>query len=209
MKAWQTEIFVGLYVVALVLTWATLFAIERFGATDFKAWAPFIQAVLSALAIFSAWALQGLKRESDRRQEVEDTKVAIVAVTHILEKNAARVSEICANGRLTKTVITKLKPGIDDYLVILRSQKLAHLPSFEATDALLALINQFLNVQGSLTEYGESLTGNDAAPRSLLLTRYQRVFPARSRLLKELSVKDPEGRKEPGEIEALLTRPIE
>jgi len=143
-------IFVALYVMALIFTWISLFSIERFGETEFKAWAPVIQAVLSAGAIFSAWLLQDLKRKADRKEAERDTLLNIRTVTRLLEDHMAHAISVTLAGRLTARVATSLRSTSVELEGMLRQMNLAHLPDEKTVDAVASMLVRAANFSGML-----------------------------------------------------------
>lgn len=99
-KGWDWVIGTGLYVAALVLTWLTLFAMERFGAFEVRAWAPFLQALLSAGAIFAAFALQERKRLADLEDAQRALRHTFAAKTRAMEHLVAWVYDLAVKEEL-------------------------------------------------------------------------------------------------------------
>lgn len=137
-RGWSWVVGTGLYVAALVLTWLTLFSIERFQATPFQSWAPLIQAVLSAAAIFSAWGLQTLKRRSDRAETEGETRVALLEYAYIFEWTLGRaVLEVRAGGFDVRN-FDLYRPPMRWAIDGMSALKIAHLPNAIAVQDFVA-----------------------------------------------------------------------
>lgn len=177
-KGWDWVIGTGLYVAALVLSWLTLFSLERFGAEGVKAWAPLIQAFLSAGAIYSAWWLQTRKRAADRLDDVADNVTHAVESSALFEWDAAQTCRVAANGSWNQTVAKIYGSGLRRHDDLLRKVSLAKLPdpSIRAFLALLQKTDEFAATVEHLATVSPTNTDD-------LLTLYEDVHRCRDRFL--------------------------
>lgn len=196
-------VWTALYVAALVLTWLTLFSLERFGATDVRSWAPLIQAVLSAAAIFSAWWLQNQKRKSDRKETLEDTTTALLALTHHLEQASGKVAELALRGRMGRSNLNLHKFKIEALISNLRTVPVSHLPTNQSIWAYYGFVEQIVQLI-SIMENDIWRIENDVERKSdLLFTIYDNIWRSRRDLLSGLMRPDIfDSNRSPDEIRA-------
>lgn len=196
-KGWDWVIGTGLYVAALVLTWLTLFSFERFGAEGVKAWAPLIQALLSAAAIYSAWWLQTRKRAADREDDVADNITHAVEASALYEWDAAQTCKVAAQGRWSPTVGKIYGSGLRRHDDLLRRVSLARLPD--------PSIRAFLSVLQKTDEFAatvEQLASTSSTDIDHLLDLYKDVHSNRDRFLDMVGRKPHPKRIAPALIES-------
>jgi hypothetical protein len=189
-KGWDWVVGTGLYVAALLLSWLTLISIERFGATEVRSWAPLIQAVLSALAIFSAWFLQGQKRNSDRADAIQDTRTLIKVLTRLAETDACFLVQRGHKGELDRTTLEFNGGGLDAHAGLLRSQKAGHLTE-GAIHSLAAFTQITFQIAVGARWVAGQLKDDDKAPVAPFQAMYDRLYSQRTALLMAIG-QDPE-----------------
>ena len=199
-KGWDWVIGTGLYVAALVLTWLTLFSIERFGATDVKAWAPFLQAVLSAAAIFTAFWLQSQKRSADRKDARHDTLHTILSVLAQMEWTAAGTLKFRLKGDVDVANVRNCVDVLSLCDGMIRRQNFGHLDD-EARARVLDLLLLYNQIGGFMAA---RLAHNGDKPKlalsSVYLRTYRDAFEIRSDLEETFNVDLLMQRIEPAEL---------
>ncbi|QIF82550.1 hypothetical protein [Brevundimonas sp. 'scallop'] len=106
-----------------------------------RAYAPLLQAVLSAAAIFSAWYLQDAKRQRDRADLVADNALAIQEFSFQTELAVAKLLGLMKPDLLpVHAVLTQAV--VDNALSLLRQQKAALLPNTRAVKAYAGILHQ-------------------------------------------------------------------
>lgn len=182
-KGWDWVIWTGLYVAALVLTWLTLFSIERFGATDVKAWAPFVQALLSAAAIFTAWLFQDLKRRADRRETEADTLHTAMHIISKIEWTLGETLRLRKEHDLSRANLNSTVISLEQNTAVLRRLNFGHL-SVSARNDILDL----LEFASQVIAFGTTdLEQRAALPQlqMIYLGFYAGIFESRTNLIEE------------------------
>lgn len=177
-------VWTALYVTALILSWFTLFSIERFGATDVRAWAPDFQAVLSAGAIFSAWWLQSQKREADRRETERDTLRTLQAITYLAELDLAHTVSLAKFDTIGEAFAQSMGTQLKDADAIIRRQNLGHLPTTETTANVLVMMRTIGQFAGALHSVANGkLSIPEADDAEVLVDAYRGFFEHRTEFL--------------------------
>ena len=189
-------VWTALYVAALVLTWATLFSLERFGEHEVRSWAPLIQAVLSAAAIFSAWWLQSEKRRSDRVADARDAMTAIIAHSGHAEWIAAHVTDVCLHRTIDVVDATAYGRQIRDTEQTLKKVDIGRLPSADAIKALMDMVHSLGVLAGMLEMIGAKAASPTSFRADSYSICYDEFFHARTKFLK-LSGERPEKWRRP------------
>lgn len=202
-------LFTAFYVTALLLTFGALLLHERFGATDFKAWAPFFQAVLSAAAIFTAWWLQSVKRAADRREAENDTQRTIKAVTYLAEQDLAHTVAMSMAMPFEKPFSASMAGQLKDTDAIIRRQNLGHLPSTAATVAVLEMMRTVSQFAGALDAAGKGAfaMGGKEEDTEVLMEAYRTFFDARQTFLAACDLPSEDKRRVPDQLTAWVKRP--
>lgn len=189
-------IYAALVTAAFVLAWVTLFSFERFGATELKAWAPLIQAILSAGAIFSAWWLQDLKRRADRAEAQADNVTAVDELMRILEYQVARALAVAKGDRVSVRLLKLMSSPINNALILLRQQKPSQLPTKRAVSTYISMCNQAALIcallDAELEQAGKE--PNAAFPRRQFETLYLNIHSIRGIFLKEINAPTDDNR---------------
>lgn len=184
-------LFTTLYVIGLVLTWITLLSLERFGATEVRSWAPLIQAVLSAIAIFSAWFLQERKRRADRQDSERDQASTYVHIINAIEFMVEHCAYLDVEGRVTAINISLALKSLTPLQELLLKQNLAHLPHDEARKAVIGVYVELSNVMVALEIQQKKLVdkpGSHVVPNAIFIDRYAAIVKAVDRVLVQLAV---------------------
>ena len=125
-------LWTALYVIALILTWLSLFSIERFAETDLRAWAPFFQGLITAAAIVSAWLLHDAKRRGDLADAQASLATAYQALSLSLEDWAGFLDEVVSNGHFSQQTAERNIEAFREEVGALRSLPLEKLGTPEA-----------------------------------------------------------------------------
>lgn len=120
-------VFTALYAGGWFLMVVALMWHDRWDAELLKAWAPLIQAVLGAAAIFSAWLLQDTKRRSDLRDQQKALEVAYQVISYELEEWAAWMASRAADGTVTKRFLQINAPHFREEVDALRGLPLENI----------------------------------------------------------------------------------
>lgn len=180
-KGWDWVIGTGLYVAALVLSWLTLFSIERFGATDVKAWAPFLQALLSAAAIFTAWLFQDLKRRADRRETEADSLHTAMHIISKIEWTLGETLRLRKEGFLNRANLNSTVTSLEQNTAVLRRLNFGHLAVSARNDIL-----DLLEFASQAIAHGNTdLEAKGAYPQlsMIYLGFYAGIFESRTNLI--------------------------
>lgn len=181
-------IWTALYVAALVLTWTTLFSLERFGATEVRSWSPLIQAVLTSAAIFSAWWLQSEKRKADKKDAIAHTVHSLVATSYHIESAAAKIARLSLQKRMNKGNLSLHVSIIESLISRVSDVNVAHLRSKKAIWAYYGFCEQVVQ----LISIMNILKGIEQQPaeKGQLFERYDHLWRARNDLLEGLEAQD-------------------
>ena len=188
-------IWTGLYVVALILSWLTLFSLERFGQYEVRAWAPLIQAVLSAAAIFAAWGLQNLKRRADRREQVHDTQTALLQYAYVFEWTLGRATLAVRGGGIPGEGLRLYQPMLKWAADAMDGLKISHLPSEKAIKEFVAFQH---SSQLAMSVIDWAIVRNQAKLEvDYLDVSWRSVFRNRTDLMNALGVTPDDVRSDP------------
>ncbi len=186
-------IFTGLYAASILLSIIAVMMHERYGEVPFRNWAPFLQAILSAGAIFAAFAVQERKRQSD----LEDARTALremyIAKSWSMEHFVGWLYERATEGKLLKSILKRqtlhFQGDIDD----IRSLSMEKLRVREEIDA----VNLFEATCRQLLSHLE-VQAESTSPVSAKSMQYWigQIFRRRQRMLDAFGYKAESGRLE-------------
>lgn len=184
-RGWNTTIFTGLYTLALILTWVSLFAIERFAATDLRAWAPFFQGAITAAAIGSAWFLHDTKRRHDLADAQASLSAAYKALSYSLEDWAGFIDDAASKGAFDAEMARlNIEPYRDELGVIRRLplEKLGDPTAVMRAQLFVVGCRQFLSemeqAQSILADNGELAEDHFSNRITSLVNRRNRLLGA-------------------------------
>jgi hypothetical protein len=125
---------------ALCVIWvgAVYFVAEPEPVWDWRVAAAFAQALLSAIAIFSAWLLQNAKRASDRRELVHDTQTALLQYAFVFEWTLGRAVIAVQKGDFAWESFQLYLPTLRWAVDAMDRLKISHMPSDKAIEELVA-----------------------------------------------------------------------
>lgn len=133
-------IYASLVTTAFILAWVTLFSFERFGATEAKAWAPFLQAVLSAGAIIVAVLLQERKRKIERQDAAEALVLEFAAISRVLLRAAIFLDKSSKEKSTTQSMLHGHATIVAEDIQYLRTIKISALNDPESVRRALDFI---------------------------------------------------------------------
>ena len=197
MKIWNI-VFVGLCAIWLA---GVYLAADPEPPWDWRIVAAFLQAILSAGAIYTAWWLQNRKRQSDRNDEVADNIHLAVHMSALYEWDAAVACETSLDNGLNKATATVYSSGLRKHDEMLRKVSISKLPD-GAVRPFLGLLQKTEELAASM-EYVGANTEQDAVPvRWNLVLLYRQVHDNRTGFLSAVGTNPEPQRFDPAVFEA-------
>lgn len=181
----------------LCFAWCTaLFLIaEPEPIIDWRVAAAFLQAILSAGAIFTAWWLQNQKRQRDRAEQVADNTVALLQHADAFEWTLGRAVLAVRSGTYPASQLFLYKPALDWSLEALRQVPVGHMPTEAAVRDLVALQHS-AHLAISMIDW--AMTSVNGVPNKTLLdTVWGPFFANHTRLLSTLGQQPKNVRSDP------------
>lgn len=130
-------IFASIYTVGVVTTYALVAVHDRIDAEFVKFALPVFQILITTGAIFSAWALQNHKRNTDAADAARATADAVLAVIISINGMGAWVVDRVGQGRKSKTLFGVHANLIEEELKVLSGVALSALSPSKAAVALV------------------------------------------------------------------------
>jgi len=187
-------LWTALYVTGLILTCLSLFSIERFAATDIRAWAPFFQGLVTAAAIVSAWLLHDAKRRSDLADAQAALAAAYQALSLSLEDWAAFLDDRVHRGHFTQRTAERNLEPFREELSVLRGLPLEKLGSPEAVGRAQMFVVGCRQFLASLEEAHSLTVQGTPVPPNKLQGRLRVLVRRRTRLLRAFGIPNEEKR---------------
>lgn len=203
-------VFAIFYTAAVVLSIAAVMLHERYGDIPFRNWAPFLQAILSAGAIFAAFAVQDRKRQADREDARDALRQTYVAKSRSMEHFVAWLYQAACDGKLTKSMLKRQAQHFKDDIEDLRRLSLEKLQIQDEISTANLFTATCRQIQARMEDEAEKQSFTGVIEAKTLKYWFGQVVRRRQRMLDAFGVSaEPHRLERMPEALALMTSELE